>query len=306
MSWLAVAPASALMLVACGSGETNGDADDANGDSSTGEEATETSEQLTVEEVLTNTTEAMSDINSYRTELAMAYNMAFTDGESEEQMDFAFDVTADSITEPLALYMDLSMTASEMGMTIGMEQYIQDGIMYMQNPMGGEWLKMDMSDELAMAEDYQMDTQEQIDLLLDSSDQVTMTEDGDSYVLTLEGDEASYQELIQSFMEMGQDDMMMSGQDMEMMMESLDIENMSYTLTINQDTFLQEAVTMTVDMMIEEEGEMVTVSMNVDGTFSMYDEIDEIDVPQEAIDNAVNIEESMGGFEMEEEEESDL
>ncbi len=151
-----------------------------------------------------------------------------------------------------------------------------------------------------------MDTQEQIDLLLDSSDQVTMTEDGDSYVLTLEGDEASYQELIQSFMEMGQDDMMMSGQDMEMMMESLDIENMSYMLTINQDTFLQEAVTMTVDMMIEEEGEMVTVSMNVDGTFSMYDEIDEIDVPQEAIDNAVNIEESMGGFEMEEEEESDL
>ncbi|GAF12187.1 hypothetical protein JCM19045_1353 [Bacillus sp. JCM 19045] len=51
---------------------------------------------------------------------------------------------------------------------------------------------------------------------------------------------------------------------------------------------------------------MVTVSMNVDGTFSMYDEIDEIDVPQEAIDNAVNIEDSMGGFEMEEEEESDL
>ncbi|GAF19169.1 hypothetical protein JCM19046_3800 [Bacillus sp. JCM 19046] len=198
------------------------------------------------------------------------------------------------------------MTASEMGMTIGMEQYIQDGIMYMQNPMGGEWLKMDMSDELAMTEDYKMDTQEQIDLLLDSSDQVTMTEDGDSYVLTLEGDEASYQELIQSFMEMGQDDMMMSGQDMEMMMESLDIENMSYTLRINQDTFLQEAVTMAVDMMIEEEGEMVTVSMNVDGTFSMYDEIDEIDVPQEAIDNAVNIEDSMGGFEMEEEEESDL
>ncbi|GAF12186.1 hypothetical protein JCM19045_1352 [Bacillus sp. JCM 19045] len=145
------------------------------------------------------------------------------------------------------------MTASEMGMTIGMEQYIQDGIMYMQNPMGGEWLKMDMSDELAMTEDYKMDTQEQIDLLLDSSDQVTMTEDGDSYVLTLEGDEASYQELIQSFMEMGQDDMMMSGQDMEMMMESLDIENMSYTLRINQDTFLQEAVTMAVDMMIEEE-----------------------------------------------------
>lgn len=302
MSWLLVAPASTLMLVACGSGDTSGDPVDENGDTSSAGEPTEENEQLTVEDVLTNTTEAMAEINSYRTELSMAYETAFSDGETEEQMDFGFDIVADSIIDPVALHMDMAVTASEIGMTIGMEQYIQDGVMYMQNPMGGEWMKMDMSDELATAEEYQMDTQEQIDMLLDMSDQVTMTEEGDSYVLTLEGDEADYQELIQSFMEMGQDDMMMSGQDMEMMMESLDIENMSYTLMINQETFLQEAVTMNVDMMIEEEGEMVTVNMNVDGTFSMYDEIDEIVVPQEAIDNAVDMEDSMGGLEMEEEE----
>ncbi|AIC93846.1 DUF6612 family protein [Shouchella lehensis] len=77
---------------------------------------------------------------------------------------------------------------------------------------------------------------------------------------------------------------------------------MTYSLVVDKDTFYQQSVAMSVDMLMEEEGETANFTMDVAGTYSMYNEIESIDIPDEVIENSVDIEEMFGGLEFDETE----
>ncbi|UTR07740.1 hypothetical protein MM326_06925 [Alkalihalobacillus sp. LMS6] len=298
MTWLLVAPASTLMLVACGGDETGGEA--GTEDANTNEEVQE-NESLSIEEVLQRTEDAMNDVNSFRTEMDMTYDVEADGEDGNESMQVGLNTMIDAIADPLAFEMSTTISASELGVDIGMDQYFVDGNFYMQSPLGGEWMSMDISDEMEMEEELQVDEQEQLQMLRDMMDQIEMTEEDNTYVISMEGNNEDVQELIYWYMDMGgQNEMALPQEELEMMMENMEIENMSYSLVIDQETFRQQSVVMNVDMMMEEDGESMSFTMDIDGTYSMYNEIDSIDIPDEVIENSVDLGEEFGDFNIDE------
>ncbi|KQL55803.1 hypothetical protein AN965_16050 [Alkalicoccobacillus plakortidis] len=301
MTWLIVAPASTLMLVACGSDETGGEENSSTGTNSN--EAVQQGESLSVEEVLTNTEEAMNNVDSFRTEMSMTYDIRMSAEEADETMEFAVDSIMDAISEPLSFKMNTMMTASELGMDVSTDQYFEDGIFYMQNPLGEGWLMMDISDEMELEDELQVDSQEQINMLKDMMTHIEMSEEEDSYVISMEGDNEDFQQFIHWFMEMGgQNEAAIPQEELDTMFENMEVENMTYSLVVDKDTFYQQSVAMSVDMLMEEEGETANFTMDVAGTYSMYNEIESIDIPDEVIENSVDIEEMFGGLEFDETE----
>lgn len=171
MTGFMLIPFTTLMLVACGS---DNNTEDANTDAETG--AGEQEEAITAADVLAKTTEAMEEVNSLQMDLTMDY-IIDADG---EQMEMGLAIQADAIQEPLALSMNTTVSSPEMGMDFLTSQYIVDGIFYMQNPLGTEWFMIDMSDDLSAAEEMQLDTQEQLAMMQDLSEHITLKEDDDS------------------------------------------------------------------------------------------------------------------------------
>lgn len=296
MTGFMLIPFTTLMLVACGSDNT----EDASTDAETGAEEQE--KEMTAVEVLTKTTEAMEEVNSLQMDLTMDY-LIDADG---EQMEMGLAIQADAIQEPLELSLNTTISSPELGMDFLTSQYIVDGMLYMQNPLGAEWFMIDMSDDLSMAEEMQVDTQEQLAMMQDLSEHITLEEDEDFYVLHVEGANEDLNELVLSFMEMGQDDMGLSEEELAETMEQFELENMAYTIYVNKETFYQEKMEMSYDVIIEEDGTTINMTGNAEGTYSLFNEIEEIEIPQEALDNAIDAnefeDELLGDLNLEEDE----
>jgi hypothetical protein len=105
--------------------------------------------------------------------------------------------------------------------------------------------------------------------------------------------------LVESFMEMGQEDALPTEEDMAAM-EGFELKNVTYTIYVNKETYLQEKMVMDFEMAFDDESGSFSMSGTAEATYSKFNEFDEIDIPQEVLDNAVD------GAEIEAEWEAEL
>jgi hypothetical protein len=292
MKWFLLVPFSTLALAACGSDNTSGDGgQEAEAET---EPAAET-EELTAEDVLVKTSEAMEALDSFRMEMSMDYGMEY-DG---QPMEMSIGMTADMIQEPLSAYLSTTMSDSETGMDFTTDQYMVDDVFYMQNPLGPEWMKYDMSEDPAFAAEMEIDTQEQLDVLKSVAEHIALEEEEGAYVLKVDGSDKEMNSLVESFMEMGQEDALPTEEDMAAM-EGFELKNVTYTIYVNKETYLQEKMVMDFEMAFDDESGSFSMSGTAEATYSKFNEFDEIDIPQEVLDNAVD------GAEIEAEWEAEL
>ncbi|GIN12461.1 hypothetical protein J26TS2_23280 [Shouchella clausii] len=293
MKWFLLVPFSTLALAACGSDNTSGNGgQEAEAET---EPAAET-EELTAEDVLVKTSEAMEALDSFRMEMSMDYGMEY----EGQAFEMSIGMTADMIQEPLSAYLSTTISDSETGMDFTTDQYMVDDIFYMQNPLGPEWMKYDMSEDPAFATEMEIDTQEQLDVLKSVAEHIALEEEEGAYVLKVDGSDEEMNALVESFMEMGQDDVLPTEEDMAL--EGFGLKNVTYTIYVNKETYLQEKMVMDFEMAFDDESESDSFSMSgtAEATYSKFNEFDEIDIPQEVVDNAVD------GAEMEAEWEAEL
>lgn len=76
---------------------------------------------------------------------------------------------------------------------------------------------------------------------------------------------------------------------MEEMLSMMTVNQLSYVVHVDKETFYQTKVLVNMDMEMDIEGEKVSSIQSVDSTLSNYDEVGEIAVPQDVIDNAQEI-----------------
>ncbi|MGN7286181.1 DUF6612 family protein [Shouchella rhizosphaerae] len=281
MKWFLLVPFSTLALAACGSDNTSGNGgQEAEAET---EPAAET-EELTAEDVLVKTSEAMEALDSFRMEMSMDYGMEY----EGQPFEMSIGMTADMIQEPLSAYLSTTMSDSETGMDFTTDQYMVDDTFYMQNPLGPEWMKYDMSEDPAFATEMEIDTQEQLDVLKSVAEHIALEEEEGSYVLKVDGSDEEMNALVESFMEMGQDDVLPTEEDMAL--EGFGLKNVTYTIYVNKETYLQEKMVMDFEMAFDDESESESFSMSgtAEATYSKFNEFDEIDIPQEVLDNAVD------------------
>ncbi|TSB48332.1 DUF6612 family protein [Alkalicoccobacillus porphyridii] len=316
VKWLTVGLVCTVALVACGNEDASTEEanDTETTESSSPEESTEvdtgdseeTGEEVSNENdahtILEQSIAAMEDVNSFSMEMNTEQTIEM---DGEEPMLTTSSVTMDGVQDPLSFYQLIVSSDPSSGETFEMEQYYVDGVIYMQDPIDDQWMMMS-GDVLGMddLEDLEMSPEDQLDVLMDFAEEITVEDEGDRYALTINGSGDELMELARELANAESDPSMQD--DMDQIFEGTEISKLDYVLYINKETYYQEEMHMELEMTMEAEGETITISQVSDSLFSGFNELEEIVVPDDILENAEEIsEEEMGAIEGEFEMEED-
>ncbi len=258
----------ALTLAACNSSATPT------------KDTTKTS-NLTLEQVYDKAVDRQSDIKSASANMDMTQVTKV--GSGEEAMEFSINskMEMDIIVDPLAMHLSGSMSMPDM-MSEGQETTDMPIEMYMKKDAGlfmkdvttDSWLKL---------------PDENFDAILDqtaaSADAKEQLEDKE-YVLTLEAKGDKFKELIDSEINKSIEDMGLE----ENPMDQLTIEKINYVLHIDKETFDTKKMDMNFDLKMAVEGDELLMNTKSVVTYTDFNHLKTIDIPQSIVDNAQTIE----------------
>lgn len=281
----------ALGLAACGSAaEPKTDAD-------TGKkvEVTKKSE-MTAQEVYSKAMEVSEEQKSMHAVMDIDQKMSIPGQELE--MDSKIKMDMDMIIEPLAMHQVMSMDMGDMG-AMDMELYMNESGFYMNDPESGQWIKMpnDMYDEMMAQMGGETDPTLDMKMFNEFKDDFKFEQTDDEYILTLAASGDKFSGLMKELMGSAfPADMEMTEEEADLM-NNMDVKSLEVTINIDKETFYTNAFDMNMDMTMKIEEEELHIVQKMKSVITKINEIDEIVVPQEVLDEAVDLEELMQGQE---------
>lgn len=255
----------------------------------TNEESDE--KELPAEEIYKKALEVSADMESAEVSLLIKQNVEIP---SEDfSMETESDLTMEMTMDPLAVYQKGTTTALADGETeeMGQEMYITDEGIYFSVEEGDMWIKMDdsMIDATDVMDGQEVDPAEQLKMIEQFTDELEFEESDDEYTLKLTADGKEFMNLVNDLLDgFLPEDLEESDEDLDEIMENTEINDMSYEIIIDKESFEMTAFNMDMDMVMEEEGEEVHLVQNMASNYSKINEIDKIEVPQDVIDSAIN------------------
>lgn len=240
------------------------------GCSQTGENGGSSTEsgQLSNAELLKKATAAQENIKSFHMDSDMMSEIG--------GMPISQKISADIIQNPMSMYQKMTMKNAEDGTDMETELYLVNDKMYMSQ--AGQWLVQDASElgDLMETMESSASTEQSLTLLKKYKDNWTMKKEGDVYRIDvdLEGDQ------LKAFMK---DSLEQTGQlaQMKDVMDQVDYKKMEYSMTYDAKTYYPQTLDMEMAFEIEEGTEF---TMENASTFSKFNEIKSIELPEEAKD----------------------
>ncbi|ALA51916.1 hypothetical protein CAY60_012435 [Shouchella clausii] len=245
------------------------------GDNATGEE---------IEQLLTDSNEAMGNLNSYAVETAVHSD------------DFENNASLQLTRDPVALTNEHRQPDAVSGETDVNTEFIEDGIYYYEEPSIGEWIKLDAEEAGITGAESLRPAEAQLDMMKQYSDQLELNDKGDDYILSASGTDGELKELALE---------MAGGQQAKEM--GLEVTDFDIEIVIDKSSLLQKEATMTLGFQMpnqqenEEEADVQTQSLT--STYSQFNEVEDIHVPDEVTNEAIDIEEAQ---EMMEQQQAEL
>lgn len=241
--------------------------------------------ERTLQEVFEKTSEANQGLDSFSMGMDLKQNMDMN-GETND-IDSVMEI--DVITDPFNMKQSMTL---DMGEGMGkqeMEMYLTDDSLYVYEPNQQQWMKTanEYSDKIIQMTDVQTDLSNQLDQFKEFLDDFTIEEDGDSYILTLDANGEKFNELLTGTIinSIPQNEIFTND-----VLDTLNFHQVEYELFINKETFYYTNLNVTMDYELDVEGQKVKLIQDIKQTYSNHNQIDEITVPQEAIDQAVEVE----------------
>ncbi len=273
-----------LVLAACNSSDTP---DAKPGTDGKPEETPEEvqKEELTAQEVFEKVQENSEEMKSMHASMNIDQNIEVPS--EQVDMDSKIKMEMDMIQDPLAMYQVMDMDMGAEG-AAKIEMYMTEEGFFMKDPESEQWMKLpaEYYDELSESMTAGADPNLDFDTLEDFVEDFTMEEKDGQYILKLKASGEKFNALIQEEL---QDAGMMEGMDEETAaaLETLEIHKFEYEIFVDKETFNMTAFNMIMDMEMGEGEELVRISQDMKADISKINEIDEIKVPQEVLDNAV-------------------
>lgn len=251
------------------------------------------------EDVYSNAMDAAEEMESTEATMDMTQNMDLGD-EGSIKVDSSYDM--EMTLDPLAMHMDgtTSMGGGDdddsdlagLSQDMDMEIYMVDDTIYMYNEMMGGWIKtdgaeMDMVEELA---GQQPDPAEQIEMFEDYIDDLSFEETDDGYEFTLKAEGDDFDELFDKLIEENVSDDMLGdmGADEQEILDNMEIHSMDMEIGIDKETYDLKTYNVDMDMTMEMAGEEMDLSQKVESEYSNINGVDEIEVPDDVEDEAVD------------------
>ncbi|MCG7343125.1 hypothetical protein MHZ92_03205 [Sporosarcina sp. ACRSL] len=281
----------ALGLAACGS-EAEPKKDEATGEKV---ELTNKSE-MTAEEVYNKAMEVSAEQKSMHAVMDIDQKISMAGQELE--MDSKIKMDMDVIVEPLAMYQKMNMDMGDMG-SMDMEMYMNESGFYMNDPESGQWVKLpnDLYEEMMAGMGGETDPTLDMNLFKEFKEDFKFEQTDDEYILTLAASGDKFSGLMKELMGSALPaDMEMSDEEAEIL-NNMDVKSLNVVINIDKETFYTNAFDLDMDMTMKIEEEEMRIVQKMKSVITKINEIDEIVIPQEVIDEAVDLEEMMQGQE---------
>lgn len=282
-----MALALVFSLAACGQSESASKNEDNDKKQEQQEAPKKEEPKLTAQDVYDKTMEASEEIKSFAIKMDMEQEMS--SGVESLKFDTAIDM--DMTMDPLALYQKMTMTAA--GEEIVSETYFTEAGMYIYEPTTGIWVKYpdELVDPILEQSGEGNTPMSELQQLEDFADEITLKEEDKYYVLTLKADSSGkFNDLIQQTLKDTMPEELMEMPDVyDAFMNNFKINSMEYEIVIDKETYYPVELNMEMDMDVTSEGETVKMVQSVKAEYSDYNKVDEIVIPQEALESAMDL-----------------
>jgi hypothetical protein len=275
-------PISALFLVfalaACSqTAKPTGKSEEADGKK-------EAKSELTLEQVFEKSLEASESLKSFSVDMDL--NQEITAAQ-QEAMKIQSSISMDVVAEPMAFYQKMNMTMGSEN--VATEAYFSQDGMFISDPTSNTWMKFptEMSDQLLQLSNQQTNPAEELKKLKDYVSDFSFEQDNKNFILTLQASGEDLSELIK--------ETAMEGMPAELtadpaIFDSMKINEAKFIYHLDKETFFPVKADVYMDMEITAEGETVHMVQDMKGSYSKFNEITTITIPQEVLDTATEIE----------------
>lgn len=271
--------ALALSLVACNTSATP-----------TSKTSEENTSDLTLKQVFEKSLAQSESIESLSADLDMVQKVEVP--AQNVAMDSTSKMTMDLIVDPLSMHQKGTTSTTIPGeessgqpQEMEMESFMTADGFFTHDNMSQQWMKLpkDMYEQMISISQKQADPSQQLKDLEAFMDDFTFNQDDKEYVLKLSAAGEKFNELIQKQLA---ETMPELGADEQEMLKELNIKKVDYEIHIDKETFNTTALNVVMDMTMAVDGEEMTLYQDMKSTFSNYNGVKKIVVPQEVLDNA--------------------
>ncbi|MGE8003182.1 DUF6612 family protein [Lysinibacillus sp. NPDC093216] len=273
--------ALALTLAACNS-------------SATPTKDTTNKSKLTLEQVYEKAVERQADIKSSSAKMEMTQESKV--GSGEQSMEFTIDskMDMDVVIDPIAMHLSGSMTMPDMAdegqenMEMPIDMYMKkDQGFFMKNEDTNSWYKLpdEQFDSMMEQTASSADAKAQLEQLKNFIKDFKFEQTDDAYVLTLDAKGDKFKELIDSEINKSMKDMGLE----ENPLDKLTIDKIHYILQIDKKTFDTTKLDMNFDLKMKVEDQELSMKTKSVVTYTDFNHLKTIDIPQEIIDKAQTI-----------------
>lgn len=273
--------ALALTLAACNS-------------SATPKKDTTNKSTLTLEQVYEKAIERQADIKSTSAKMETTQDSKIGTGDQSMEFSIKSKMDMDVVTDPIAMHLSGSMTMPDMAsadqksteMPIDMYMKKDQGF-FMKDETTKTWYKLpnEQFDAIMEQTASSADAKAQLDQLKNFIKDFKFEQTDNAYILSLDAKGDKFKELIDSEISKSMKDMGLE----ENPLDNLTIDKIHYVLEIDKKTFDTNKLDMNFDLKMKVEDQELSMKTKTAVTYTEFNHLKTIDIPQEIIDKAQSI-----------------
>lgn len=249
--------------------------------------------ELTLEQVYEKAIERQKELKSVKSVMKMDSKISYKSESESYEMNSKTDMTIDMVNNPLSMYMGGTMTMpnpeSGEDLNVNMEMYMNEDGFYMQDSQSKQWMKLPSEQfEAIMGQTAnQANASQQLEELKSFINDFKFEQTDNQYILTLNAAGEKFSEYILKQMKINET--LSLPEEGQQALKNMKFNKVNYVITVDKESFDVVAVDTNIDMTFDVESEVINMLMNAKITFKEFNSIENITVPQEVIDQAVEV-----------------
>lgn len=236
----------------------------------------------TVDELIQKSAEASQNMKSFAMDADIKQLITIGEGESKQEQNIDMSMKVETTLNPMEMVQEISMDVPGEGKQ-NIKQYITQNGVY--SSVDDQWFQLPEESVKEIMSSMEMTTEgpeKQLEQFKSIAKDTKVSEEGDAYILTADVSGDSLKELAKSYMNQAGG----SNDQTAAMMEQMDIKSMKIIYGVKKDTYLPTKSDVDMVMSMDQEGQSISLDMKMKSTYSKHNEIEKIEVPQEALDSA--------------------
>lgn len=245
--------------------------------------------ELTLEEVYNKSIERQKELTSVSADLKVDQDMTFSANGESVEISAKSDMKLDMVNSPLSMYLNGTTTMEgPESANVNMEMYMTEDGLFLHESVTNQWMKMpsEQFDAIMGQSAGQADPGEQLEALKDFINDFKFEQTDNAYKLTMD---AAGEKFKQYMLEQMQQNNNMALPEDQQVLENMTFEKINYVITIDKETFDILNMDMVVDLNIDIEGQTMNMNMDTKIEYNNFNGVSAIEVPQEVIDQAVEV-----------------